>query len=428
VKITVWAGGYVGLTGAIHHALQGRDVLIYDPDESVVDAINNGMPKAGEFLGYLGDKVKEVYATGRFRATSSERQALAAERTVHILAVPTERQGHPYDDLVLRLLGNFARDHVHKGMTVLVESTLTPGTIDRFLDLCYELPHVPEIGKNWFLAVCPRRDWFADPNKNMATLDRIVGGVTPACTAKAVKILGPVSGRIHQTDYRTAEITKALENAMLHVPVVFAHQLAWALPEHDIVEALRLAATHWRLMEVYVGAGTGGRCVPLGTGYLTTAAQGRLTFGKSMLSFDRQFRQIIAETVLGRVDPPAPVLVLGIAYRPEFKDAGLSPGLDIAKDLRTLGFDVGVHDPMWSVGELYAMTGFPFVDDLSQHRAIVVTVPHRAYIDMDIKPIEPGTFVLDCYGAWEKHRTQLEEMGVTYARVGRPGWRSSART
>src|SRR5260370_10532955 len=148
--------------------------------------------------------------------------------------------------------------------------------------------------------------------------------------------------------YRTGELTKALENALLHVPVMFAHQLATSLPHLDVAEALRLAGTHWRLTPLYLGFGSGGRCVPLGTRYLVEAARAHATplnalmIGEEALTADDRMRMTIAD-VVRRVHPSS-VVVLGMAYRPDFRDMGLSPGLAVAQLLRK-NRSVSVHEP-----------------------------------------------------------------------------------
>ncbi len=236
MNIVIHGGGYVGLTSAVHYAWAGADVIIFDPDEVTVAGINNGNPRAGDFLSYLHKDVKKLVGTGKLRATSDFAEVKAM--TVHSIAVPTERKGEPFDDIVsgvvLRLIHS-----IPIRSTIIIESTLSPGTVDAILRLTEKAA-----GDDFYLAVCPRRDWFADATKNLNTLTRIVGGVTADCAAAAIKVLELVtpSNLIQITDYATAEVTKALENALLHVQVMFAHQFALARPDLDVaIESLIVA-------------------------------------------------------------------------------------------------------------------------------------------------------------------------------------------
>jgi nucleotide sugar dehydrogenase len=320
------------------------------------------------------------------------------------------------------------------GTVILVESTLEPGTLDGFLEWLQAQGLRDEVGRTWFLACCPRRDWFADPEKNLETLPRIVGGVTAACTERALTILSAVSRTLLPTTYRTAEVTKALENALLHVPVMLAHELALGLPELDVAEALQLAGTHWRLTPLYLGFGTGGRCVPLGSEYLNNALHARGS-GRQLvqeaLRLDQRMRRAIAEAAAHWCPPPATALVLGIGYRPEFADVGRSPGRDVARELLHRGFGVSVHDPLLSESQLARLTGIPVWPggELKQYDVILLATPHKAYAELPAcAGFRPGQVVIDGQGAWRGYADGLKELAVHYVQVGTPGWRGPART
>ncbi len=447
--------GYVGLTAAVHFARAGHQVIGYDPDAAAVAALNAGTPKAGEFLRYIGDKQSQ--AMDRLHATTTFEETLEAD--AHVVAVPTERRGKPDDsivrDVLERLWGRSKR-----GAVLIVESTLIPGTIDRVLGDCLSHGHGRRVGEDVFLAVCPRRDWFADEDKNLGTLPRVVGGVTDACTEKAVEVLRTVSMTILPTDYRTAEVTKSLENALLHVPLMFVEQLACAMPNVNVAEAVRLAGTHWRLMPLYLNAGTGGRCVPLGTQYLELAASTQpypfseeLTIARDANKFEERIRFLVAQAMMRWGRGRGRALILGIAYRPEFKDAGLSPGLGVAKRLAlTFGPPSGetsvvvhVNDPMWTHAELEGIVtadsaagGLLHVVGMEQlldndYDVILLATPHRAYDALRPSwtkapgatyrvPWRKGQTFIDAQGAWAAERPWFADLGVKYVQIGDPGW------
>jgi UDP-N-acetyl-D-mannosaminuronate dehydrogenase len=215
-----------------------------------------------------------------------------------------------------------------------------------------------------------------------------------------------------------------LENALLHVPVMFAYQLAYALPGHNVAEALRLAGTHWRLTPLYLGFGTGGRCVPLGTEYLVAASGQRLELGLKALDWDARFRELIADIV--EKTAPRKVLVLGMAYRPEFRDMGLSPGLAVARALKRKMISVDVHDPMWKPDELAALTELdvPSLTTVRDYDVVLVATGHKSYLELPTNPRlwRRGQIVLDGPGAWTSYRGKFDDRGVCYKAVGDPGW------
>jgi nucleotide sugar dehydrogenase len=451
-SIAIHGLGYVGLTAAVHWARAGWFVVGYDPDHNTIARLRAGNPRAGEFLSYLDEDVKElvtdgssfpwfdrhgndILGTGGIYPTSNPEDAYKCP--VQLLAVPTERDGEPYDDIALRVIEMLLCRLVMSTATrdIIVESTLTPGTIDRVLASCFPDGQFPE---DKTLAVCPRRDWFASRDTHLGVMKRIVGGVNERSTARAVELLLSVSTDIEATDYRTAEITKVLENALLHTAISLPTELAINLPQHNIAEALRLATTHPRLMRLFIGAGQGGRCVPLGPKYLQKL-NGPHELLATSLTIDRSMREACAQAVLERLQEPREqrVLVLGAAYRPDFKDAGLSPGLAIAKLLHDAGVRVQVHDPMWTDTEMldlvaqYGMVGCGHGDALPlslDYDAIVLATPHTAYRDLWLDPgaLTVGArlcFILDAQGTWRDDTPVIEGMfGIEYKQIGTPGW------
>ena len=400
----------MGLTAAIHYATAGKEVVIYDPDQSVVDAITSGRPKASEALGDVGG----VFPCRRLRATTNFESVTDAP--VHVVCVPSEKDGTPWMELVTQVLHRIAA--LRGERLIIVESTVTPGTLSEFSALPAQGIHV---------AHAPRRDWFAEPEKNLATLQRVVGGLTPECTRRAIDVISSVTPRelILATDCKTAELVKPLENAFLHVPVMLACEVAQAYPDLDVAQAVELACTHWRLMKIYLNAGTGGRCVQLGSRYVQEGSP-HLAAGvlSAAIGGEQVMRETAARAIVTRVKPGARVLVLGIAYRPQFRDAGNSPGLAVAHALREMGVSPSVCDPMWTAQELETMCQLPVspaaVDTFD---AVFLATPHAPLADpRDLGVWHPGQFVLDAQGAWATQREEFAALGVEYKRIGDPGW------
>lgn len=427
--------GYVGLTGAVHFATSGNviEVVGYDPDEAVVAAINSGTPKAGEFLHYLDDGAKHYRPI--LWATSDFTDTLTAD--CHIIAVPSEKNDRPYMEIVESVVKRLI-DTVPDSTTIIVESTLTPGTIDRILTT-----HRTRIDNGAvFLAVAPRRDWFADPAKNLTNLERIVGGVTPPATEKAVELLGRVTdpAKILATGHREAELVKATENALFHAPIMLLHELALRYPEANVAEVAKLASTHWRfasLGALYIGAGSGGRCVPLGPHYLAEGGTDyhlSLTMIGAAISTERVISDLACSAILRHCadfwvhEKPSksvrrPAALLGVAYRPEFKDAGMSPGLRLAKRLGA-SVPVSIHDPMWTTDEL-AGFGFPAIslDDAVKQDIVVLITPHKRYVDLpETVPFKGNQVIFDAHGTWADYKDIFQAQGSLYIQVGTPGW------
>lgn len=433
--------GYVGLTGAIHFAMAGEDVIGYDPDLTVVDAINNGVPKAGEFLGYLG---AFDYRT-KFRATTNFDEVKALP--VHILAVPSEKNDNPYMVIVYKCLDRLLRT-VPSGSILIIESTLQPGAIDNFLKAYSDVAASADQSitdrlrsGDVHLAICPRRDWFADARKSVASLVRIVGGLNDPSTRKAVEILSTVTpiDKIQPTTYQTAELTKALENALLHVPISLLNELALMYPNLNIAEAARLAVTHWRFESygsLYLNIRSSGRCVPQGSNYILNGSpqQRPSQILREAKHMDEEMPATIARLLTSkarkRFGDGARAMILGIGYRPNFRDAGLSPGLHLAKELSLKNF---IHDPIFGFAEIAAMQPNAEIkrdlsDGLLGYDIVVLATPHDVYLDLPFSQAwQPkDQIIFDPRGTWARFKPDFAKAGCELIQIGTPGWLSKA--
>lgn len=414
--IVVHGGGYVGLTGAIHAALAGYNVTIYDPDQSVVDAINSGKPKANEYLGYINENVTELVKQGKLKATVDFFTVVLEK--IHFIAVPTEKDDYPYMDIVKNTVLKLAAN-ITPYSTIIIESTLKPGTTDEILE---------KFPDNIYLAVCPRLDWFADSEKNVTNLPRIVGGITDESTQKAIEILKPICKDIRPFSYRVAEMAKTGQNALYFAQIIKAHQLS--INYYNFVnmnEVLKAIGVHWRLPNLYLGPGTSGRCVAMGAKYLEDGSRSTYVNGphypvfEEELDFDILWRDIIAEKLCKQ--KLSPILIMGISYCPNFSDFGYSAGLAIAK-LCKEQTDTYINDPIVSHETLAKVTKLPFTSLSKDMKCILLATGHDAYKDLplNIDLWEKGQYVLDATGLWEQYRGVLTSYGIKYIRVGEKGW------
>lgn len=418
-EIAIHGGGYVGLTAAVHYALKGIKVTIYDPDPSTVESINSGHPRAGEFLEYLDVKVERLINEGLLRATVNFFDIQKFK--VHSVAVPSEKGGEPYDVIVRSVILKLVEVTPQETL-IIIESTLTPGLMDEILEEIKKTKKM--VGRDVFIAVCPRIDWFADEGKSLENLSRPIGGVTTICTRKAMAVVGVVSSHLMMTDYKSAEWCKVFQNAQLHLQITLAQQFAYACPDINTAEVLRLAGTHWRLTPLHLGFGVGGRCVPLGTKYLLQGVTHNVLLAEEVDYWHKRFPVVIATCVICNVKKGGKVVVMGIGYRPDFKDSGLSPGLMVAKHLEAEGFEVAVWDPLWTKEELIDLTGLAVRPPSTEEDAILLATPHTSFIPLplDFSLWRKGQFVLDGSGEWRKYRDILKSNGVKYIQIGEPRW------
>lgn len=409
-RIAVIGLGYVGLPVACLFAEAGFDVLGVDVQAERVARINAGVsPIEGDEPG-LAPLLAQVVAAERLRATTDYAALAACEVVLICVETPVDEQHVPrYVALqkALRALGPVLRQET----LVIVESTIAPGTMARFVRPLLEETTGWRVNEGFFLGHCPERVMPGKLLANLRGVSRVCGGETPE-TAQVMQVLyrHVVQAELDVADCVTAELVKTAENAYRDVNIAFANEVA------RICEAV--GGDVWRVRELVnkspgrhmllPGAGVGGHCIPKDPWLLVYEAQqqgvpirlipaARAVNESMPLHVAALLEAALAE--VGKSVTEARVLVLGYAYLENSDDARHSPSAVLIAHLRAQGAEVLVHDPF-----VPGYQGDPYM--LAQDcDGIVVMVAHRVYREL----------------AWERlaHAVIVDGRHVLTAPVGR---------
>ncbi|MGC5014973.1 UDP binding domain-containing protein [Streptosporangium sp. DT93] len=332
----VWGLGHIGWSTATALSAEGVRVVGYDTSPSRVARLT-------------GEGVPETVTVSHDR-----RRALEPDILVHFIAVPTERHAEPYTEALLDVLSAVAAaTAARRGQPpplVVVESTITPGTVETLLlPLLRRAGLTPDV--DLLLALAPRRDWFTAEGYGLREVDRVYGGAGPRSADAAFAVLSVLCDTLHRASGHVAgELVKCVENAYRHLEITLANQLSLAFPSVDMVEVLRLAGTKWNIGTFHPSFGTGGYCIPLSSRYLLQGAEevGELSLLRQAVETDDRMRVLVAEAVAGH----GPVLILGLAYKGGIKVCTHSPTVRIAAELARSGVPFSVHDPLYDGDEI----------------------------------------------------------------------------
>lgn len=406
--IAVHGGGFIGTTTAVAYAQRGVRSVLYDPNPAKVALYRRGVCDVANLERWMMDRIAPYVESGMIQPTGDLGRALEAR--AHFVAVPThdEATGSPRAGVV----ASVARTLREAGAgLVVVESTIAP-------------TWVRELGlESGPFCVAPRRDWFSDPTRNIRTMPR-VWAAAPAVRRDAREVLGIVCERLLEaSSMRVACLGgKDVENAVLFLAAAAAQQLALAY-DCDVNEALRLMATHPRLMPIYPSLRIAGYCVPQGAMHVVAGADrpGELTlFTAALDSNARAAAKVLASPFFRACRSAA---VLGLTYRPDLKVATGMP----LPEVRRRFARVGAHDPYFDADEIRALGLRPvaFPGGLRGHDAVLLLTDHAAYARAPYPDVAAalarGTRVFDNLGVWDRHAAELvRERGIRYWRFGRP--------
>ena len=429
-RVGVWGIGHIGYSTMCHFAEQGVAVVGVDVDPARVETVNRGENPIFAMDYWLGFTPAYLFQQGTARATTDWQELLAEDVLVHFVCVPTERNGLPYLDVlgdVFRKIATLERGRARPPL-VVIESTLTPNTTDRFVIPLLEEAGVV-VGRDVLLGTAPRRDWFATPDASLRTLARVMGGTDERTTAVMKDVLGIVcENLVPATDHLHAEVVKSIENAYRHMEISLANQLTLAYPHLDMRTVLELVGTKWNIGTYFPSMGIGGYCIPLASHYVLEGAQ-RPEFltllQDTIVSSEAQPRHVV-EHLVQRGDIRR-VGIIGLSYTHNMKVWAQSPTLKIAPLLRERGIEVAVADLHYSDEEIRRITGSPsftFPEGLGRFDAILFVSGHREYAAYPhptiLGHLAGCRLVLDNTGMWKG--LDFASRGIEYHVVGDRHW------
>jgi UDP-N-acetyl-D-glucosamine dehydrogenase len=343
--------GYVGLPLAVEFAEAGQRVICVDINVGRIASLRRGESYIEDVPS---DRLRAI-AANLEPTTRIGRLALA---DAIIVCVPTPLTANREPDLgPLTSAAAAISDVVQAGQLIVLESTTYPGTTrERVLPLLEETGL--SAGRDFHVAFSPER---VDPGRTdytLRTTPKIIGGLTPACRARAEALYGLVCDQVVPvTTLEVAEMAKLLENIFRSVNIALVNELGMLADrmDIDIWEVVDAASTKpFGFMRFEPGPGMGGHCLPVDPFYLSWKAR-ELDFSTEFIELAGKVNQQMPhycvqklERALNDASKPvrgSKVLVLGVAYKPGVSDIRESPSLKIIARLQELGAEVLYHDP-----------------------------------------------------------------------------------
>jgi UDP-N-acetyl-D-glucosamine dehydrogenase len=352
-RVAVVGLGYVGLPLLIEFAHQRYAAVGFDLDGSKVDSVMGG-------VSYIPDvptsRVAALRACGRLSATTDFSE-LANVDTVNIcVPTPLRKTKDPDMSYVVSAVETIA-SYLHPGMLVILESTTYPGTTDELVRPILERGGLVA-GRDFFLAFSPERVDPGNPTFHTQNVPKVVGGLTPQCSALAAALYSAVIERVVPVSSpRVAEMVKLLENTFRAVNIGLVNELALMCDTLgiDVWEVVEAAATKpFGFMPFYPGPGLGGHCIPIDPFYLSWKAR-QSGFEARFIELAGYVNGAMPQAVVQKIADAlnsqrkavngSRVLIAGVAYKRDIDDVRESPALDVIHLLQARGAQVAYIDP-----------------------------------------------------------------------------------
>lgn len=394
--INVIGLGYIGLPTALMLASHGVEVIGTDYNKELVATLNAGKTTFKE------DGLDKLFADALEAGIKFTTEYQVTD--IYIISVPT-----PYDKFSKKVDACYVVAAVKevmkvckKGATVVIESTVSPGTIDKFVRPVIEENEF-EIGKDINLVHAPERIIPGNMVYELYHNNRTIGADDKEIGEEIRKIYSSFcEGEIVVTDIRTAEMSKVVENTFRAVNIAFANELA-KICRHDnmdVYEIIKICNMHPRVNILQPGPGVGGHCISVDPWFLVGDYPSLAkVIDESMKTNDgmpdfvlNRIYEIMKEKGLTDIKR---VGLYGLTYKENVDDMRESPTMQLLESQqRHLATGLKVYDPFVTTdvveNQMHNLDEFLNSVDL-----VVVMVKHDE-IKNNVEKLE-RKIVLDCH-------------------------------
>jgi UDP-N-acetyl-D-glucosamine dehydrogenase len=275
------------------------------------------------------------------------------------------------------------------GHLIVLESTTYPGTTREEVAPVLERSGL-RAGRDFHLAFSPER---VDPGRvdwTTATTPKVIGGLTPECTRRAMELYGQACETLVPVGSpEVAELTKLLENIFRSVNIALVNELAMLCDRMDIDvwDVIDAAATKpFGFMPFRPGPGLGGHCIPIDPFYLTWKAR-EFDLHTEFIELAGKVNSQMPQFCVGKVARAlnsrrkalngSRVLVVGVAYKANVNDTRESPALKVIQLLQSEGSHVEYHDPHVDALPKMGMESVPLdAETLDTYDVVVIVTAH----------------------------------------------------
>ena len=327
--------GYIGLPTAIISSQHGINVCGVDINPKVVEKTNRGELHIVE--PGLQDLLKKAVASKSLVASTT-----SVESDVYLIVVPTPfKAKHEPDISYVESATKTVIPFLKEGDLFIIESTSPVGTTEKMAELIFSVR--PELKGRIHIAYCPERVLPGNVIFELVNNDRVIGGIDDASADAAAEFYGKfVTGQLHKTNCRTAEMCKLVENSSRDVQIAFANELSMICEKAgiNVWELISLANKHPRVNILQPGCGVGGHCIAVDPYFISSAfpneakiiAQARsINNYKSEWCVEKAKNAILSFELENGKKPQ--VALMGLAFKPNIDDLRESPAMKIAKHL-----------------------------------------------------------------------------------------------
>ena len=315
---------------------------------------------------------------------------------------------------VFEAVNNIA-PHLKKGNLIILESTSPVGTTEEIKNILQDkrpdltFPYEGSVDSDVSIAYCPERVLPGNIINELINNDRIIGGLCKKSSNKAANFYKRfIKGNCFETNSKTAEMSKLVENSYRDVNIAFANELSSISQSLDINEweLINLANKHPRVNILNPGPGVGGHCIAIDPWFIVHKSPDKAEIIKKARKINEKRPYEVSKIILDNIFQNSfnSIGFFGISYKPDIDDLRESPSIEVIKEIsKNSDCDLYVIEPninhlpedIENISELISYNHAILNCDL-----IVILVNHKEFLNLNFNDLK--TKVLDFSGLTNK--------------------------
>ncbi len=352
MKISIFGLGYVGCVSLGCLAQNGFEVIGVDVNQTKVNLINQGLPTIIE--KDIDRIIKEQHQAGMISATDDYEQAVQeSDLSIICVGTPSLESGSlnlEYIHHTARQIGEALKD---KGTfhTIVIRSTVIPGTNHKVGEIISKTSGLQR-NKDFAVASNPEflregtavEDYYNPPFT-------LVGTDNEAAAKILREIYSKVNGEFVESDIKTAEIIKYVNNGYHALKVTFANEVGNICKRLgiDSREVMKLFCLDKQLnISPYYfkpGFAYGGSCLPKDLKAMKTMALDHGISSPVLESIEASNQNHIDLAIkLIKHKHKKKIGILGVAFKEGTDDLRYSPIIKVIESLTEAGFAIKAQD------------------------------------------------------------------------------------
>jgi len=408
IKIGIIGLGYVGLPLARLFATK-FPVIGFDINKNRIEELRSGTDATLEVEDEVLQSVLKDSSQMDKGLYCSYNLEDIKDCNYYVVTVPTPVDKNNRPDLTpLYKSSETVGKVLKKGDIVVYESTVYPGVTEEECIPVLEKISGLKFNEDFYAGYSPER---INPGDKLHTVEKILkvtAGSTPEIGKKVDALYASVitAGTHLAPTIKVAEAAKVIENSQRDINIAFVNELAkiFNLMDIDTSEVLKAAGTKWNFLPFKPGL-VGGHCIGVDPYYLAQRAQ-EFGYHPEIILAGRRLNDSMGQYVASEVIKlmvnhdikikGASILVLGITFKENCPDVRNTRAVDVIANLKDFGTDITIYDPWANPSEVKHEYDLETVTELpnSKFDAIVLTVAHKEYLDINLKSLLKSNGIL----------------------------------